>query len=224
MLQYNWTISTRVARLVLDRQQQGRVRDVNKGLTAKGAATRQRIIAGAAALIRERGPAATSLDDVLIATAASKSQLFHYFPEGRHDLLLAVARHEADIVLAAQEPYLSDLTSARKWQAWRLAVIAHYRELGDRCPLGALTAQLGKTSPEARAIVTGLYDKWEASLLAGAEVMLPPGVSAAETARGILAAIQGGVVMLQATGRVAYLESGLDLALAPLHVSGPVSA
>jgi hypothetical protein len=50
---------------------------------------------------------------------------------------------------------------------------------------------------------------------------LPPGISAAETARGILAAIQGGVVMLQATARIAYLESGLDLALAPLHVTRP---
>jgi AcrR family transcriptional regulator len=204
------------------------VRDVNKGLTAKGAATRQRIIAGAAALIRDRGPAATSLDDVLTATATSKSQLFHYFPDGRPDLLLAVARHEADIVLAVQEPYLSDLTSARMWQAWRQAVIAHYGELGDRCPLGALTAQLGKTSPQARVIVTELYDRWETRLLAGVEAMgrqgdLPPGTSAAETARGILAAIQGGVVMLQATGRIAYLEAGLDVALAPLRATWPAS-
>jgi AcrR family transcriptional regulator len=204
------------------------MRDVNKGLTAKGAATRQRIIAGAAALIRDRGPAATSLDDVLTATATSKSQLFHYFPDGRHDLLLAVARHEADIVLAVQEPYLSDLTSARKWQAWRQAVIAHYGELGDRCPLGALTAQLGKTSPQTRAIVTDLYDRWEACLVAGVEAIarqgaVPPGISATETARGILAAIQGGVVMLQATGRIAYLESGLDVALAPLHATTPTS-
>jgi AcrR family transcriptional regulator len=201
---------------------------VNKGLTAKGAATRQRIIAGAAALIRENGPAATSLDDVMTATATSKSQLFHYFPNGRHDLLLAVAQHEADRVLAVQEPYLSDLTSARKWQAWRQAVIAHYRELGDRCPLSALTAQLGKTSPPTRAIVTELYDSWEACLVAGVEAMarqgaVPPDISATETAQGILAAIQGGVVMLQATGRIAYLESGLDLALAPLQATRPVS-
>jgi AcrR family transcriptional regulator len=202
---------------------------VNKGLTAKGAATRQRIIAGAAALIRENGPGATSLDDVMTATATSKSQLFHYFPNGRHDLLQAVAQHEADRVLAAQEPYLSDLTSARKWHAWRQAVIAHYRELGDRCPLGALTAQLGKASPEARAIVTELYDRWEACLLAGIEAMarqdaLPPGISATQTARSILAAIQGGVVILQATGRIAYLESALDLAMAPLAAASPVSA
>jgi AcrR family transcriptional regulator len=193
----------------------------NKGLTAKGAATRQRIIDGAAALIRQRGPAATNLDDVLAATATSKSQLFHYFPNGREDLLVAVARHEADQVLAAQQPYLADLTSARKWQAWRTAVLAHYGELGARCPLGALTAQLGKTSPQTREIVTELYDTWESYLVTGVQALeaqgtLAAGIPAARVARGILAAIQGGVLMLQATGRLGYLEDGLDVAMIPL--------
>jgi AcrR family transcriptional regulator len=202
---------------------------VNKGLTAKGAATRQRIIEGAATLIRQKGPSATNLDDVLVATATSKSQLFHYFPHGREDLLVAVAQYEADQVLAVQQPYLSDLTSARKWQAWRGAVVAHYGELGDRCPLSALTAQLGKTSPQAREVVTALYDTWEAHLLAGVKAletqgMLAAGVAAEEAARGILAAIQGGVIMLQATGRLGYLEAGLDVAMIPLGTRRPVSA
>jgi AcrR family transcriptional regulator len=50
-------------------------------LTAKGLATRQRIIDGAAAEIREHGIAATTLDDVRARTGTSKSQLFHYFPD-----------------------------------------------------------------------------------------------------------------------------------------------
>ena len=50
------------------------------------------------------------------------------------------------------------------------------------------------------------------------------GVSAEQTARGILTAIQGGVVMLQATGRLVYLESGLAVAMKPLAAAKPVSA
>ncbi|HEX3750117.1 MAG TPA: TetR/AcrR family transcriptional regulator, partial [Streptosporangiaceae bacterium] len=61
-------------------------------LTSKGTATRQRIVAGAAALVRDLGPANVSLDDIRAATSTSKSQLFHYFPDGKSDLLLAVAR------------------------------------------------------------------------------------------------------------------------------------
>jgi AcrR family transcriptional regulator len=192
-----------------------------RALTAKGAATRARIVEGAAALIRERGPAATSLEDVLAATSTGKSQLFHYFPQGRDELLRAVAEHEADHVLAAQEPHLSNLTSWRRWLAWRRAVIVHYAELGSRCPLGALTAQLGKSSPETREIVSALFETWEARLLAGVEAIaarqgLPRGLRAPDVARAILAAIQGGVVVLQVTGDVRFLEAGLDVALRPL--------
>ncbi|HEY6786687.1 MAG TPA: hypothetical protein VI365_05175 [Trebonia sp.] len=46
-------------------------------LTPKGAATRGRIVEGAAAEIRESGVTAT-LDDILVRTGTSKSQLFHY--------------------------------------------------------------------------------------------------------------------------------------------------
>ncbi|KIF78941.1 TetR family transcriptional regulator [Streptomyces sp. 150FB] len=192
-----------------------------RGLTARGAATRQRIIEGAASLMREVGPV-RNLDEILTATSTSKSQLFHYFPSGRPDLLTAVARYEADQTLAAQQPYLMDLTSWRKWESWRKVLVAHYAELGERCPLGALTAQLGKSSPETRDIVTELYDTWETYLRTGTRALaergkLAAGLSPDEVARGILTAIQGGVVMLRATGRTSYLETGLKQAMFPLR-------
>jgi Bacterial regulatory proteins, tetR family len=51
-------------------------------LTAKGAATKQRIIEGAAGVIRKVGLGDTTLDDIRMRTATSKSQLFHYFHPG----------------------------------------------------------------------------------------------------------------------------------------------
>ena len=107
-------------------------------LTARGAATRQRIVAAAAALIRERGVADTGLDDIGAATATSKSQLFHYFPGGKTDLLHAVAVHEAEQVIADQQPYLGDLTTWRKWQAWRRLVMQKY----DAQQLREIAAQI----------------------------------------------------------------------------------
>ena len=43
--------------------------------TARGRATRERIVAAASELISERGVAETSLDDVIGRAGASKSQL-----------------------------------------------------------------------------------------------------------------------------------------------------
>ena len=70
--------------------------------TAKGLATRNRIIEGTATRLRSDEPGTATLDDVRAWTGTSKSQLFHYFPEGKEELLLEVARYEAERVLEDQ--------------------------------------------------------------------------------------------------------------------------
>jgi AcrR family transcriptional regulator len=187
-------------------------------LTARGTATRQRIVEAAAALIRERGVADTGLDDIGAATATSKSQLFHYFPRGKADLLHAVAVHEAEQVIADQQPYIGDLTTWRKWQAWRRLVIQKYDAQRDRCPLTALTTHMGKATPVTREIVSTLYDTWSRYLAAGVQALKDSGEIDASTdvdatATAVLAAIQGGVLMMQATDRISYLETALAEAL-----------
>lgn len=190
---------------------------MNRGMTAKGLATRHRIVAAAALVIREKGATVTTLDDVRNATSTSKSQLFHYFPGGRTDLFVAVTHYEADQVLEAQRPHLDQLTTWESWQAWREAVIHHYSELGWRCPLGSLTSELGKSSPDAREAVSELFETWEAALLRGAWALIGSPEAAIDCARSILTAVQGGAVLLRTTGRIDYLETALRAALEPLR-------
>jgi len=194
-------------------------------LTTKGAATRQRIIEAASAEIREFGVTVT-LDDIRARARASKSQLFHYFPEGREQLLLAVARYEADLVLADQQPQLGDLTSWPAWWAWRDTVVARYREQGQQCPLSALITQLGRATPGAQAVVAELMGQWQSQIAAGVAAMQATGevsedLDAARTAAAILAGIQGGVIMMLSTGNLAPLEAALDLALEHLRCRRP---
>ena len=186
-------------------------------LTPKGAATRDRIVEGAAAEIREHGVTAT-LDDIRGRTRTSKSQLFHYFPDGREQLLLAVARYEADRVLADQQPQLGHLTSWEAWLAWRDAVVARYRQQGQECPLNALITQLGRATPGAQAVVTELMGQWQAQVAAGVRSMqaagaISPDLDPARTAAAIVAGIQGGVVMMLSTGDLTPLEAALDLGI-----------
>ena len=70
--------------------------------TARGTATRARIVEAATDLVRAHGVANTSLDAVLAASNASKSQLYHYFAD-KDDLVLAVIQRQTECVLAAQE-------------------------------------------------------------------------------------------------------------------------
>jgi AcrR family transcriptional regulator len=193
-------------------------------LTAKGAATRRRIIEGAAAEIGERGVAATTLDDVRARTATSKSQLFHYFPGGKDELLLAVARHEADRVLADQQPQLGELTSWPAWRAWRDRVVARYRDQGTTCPLNMLISQIGRSTPGAQAVVTGLLESWQAEIAAGVRHMqrageVDAGLDADRAAAAILSGVQGGVLILLSTGSSAHLEAALDTGIEFLQAS-----
>ncbi|MFD3457311.1 TetR/AcrR family transcriptional regulator [Streptomyces sp. NPDC058691] len=193
-------------------------------LTAKGAATRQRIIEGAAMVIRERGPGETTLDDIRGRTATSKSQLFHYFPGGREDLLLAVASHEAARVLSDQQPYLGDLSSWQAWERWRDAVVDRYREQGPRCPLGVLTSELTRTTPGAQAVTRELLAAWQVDIVAGIRSMqeqgeIPGSLDAERAGAALLAGIQGGVSILMATGSLTHLEAALDMGIAQLRAA-----
>src|ERR1700754_1701307 len=95
-------------------------------ITPKGAATRARIVEAAADLILARGVGGTTLDDIRAGTATSKSQLFHYFPGGKRDLVLAIAAFQNERVMRAQQPYLASLDTWEAWEGWRDSVIAHY--------------------------------------------------------------------------------------------------
>ncbi|MEU1159281.1 TetR/AcrR family transcriptional regulator [Streptomyces sp. NPDC005921] len=195
---------------------------MRKELTAKGRATRRRIVEGAAEVLRERGVGTVTLDDVMARTGTSKSQLFHYFPAGKDELLLAVAEFEAEQVLEDQQPYLGRLESWADWERWRDVVVERYEEQGDTCPLGSLFLQVGRSTPGARAIVVGLLRQWQESLAVGIRAVRAntgPGADADIDARAaaLLAAIQGGVSILLSTGDSAHLRAALDQGIADLR-------
>ncbi|MFD8375737.1 TetR/AcrR family transcriptional regulator [Streptomyces sp. NPDC059688] len=195
-------------------------------LTAKGRATRSRIVEGAAEVLREKGVATATLEDVMARTSTSKSQLFHYFPAGKDELLLAVARFEADQVIEDQQPELGRLDSWEAWERWRDVVVERYEAQGDTCPLGSLFLQVGRSTPGARAIVIELMRRWQEGLAAGIRSLqatgrLPAGVDVDARAAALLAAVQGGVSILLSTGRSTHLRAALDQGIEDLRRAVP---
>jgi AcrR family transcriptional regulator len=186
--------------------------------TKKGAATRLRIVESAAAEIRERGAGTVTLDDIGRRSGTGKSQLFHYFPQGREQLLLEVAEHEARNVFNDQQPYLGELTSRAAWLTWRDVLVERYRDQGQHCPLGVLITDVSRYSPAAQAVTARLIHQLQACVRDGIEATQSageahPALNADHTAAAVIAAFQGGVSSLIATGSSEYLEAGLDLCL-----------
>ncbi|MFC3454919.1 TetR/AcrR family transcriptional regulator [Amycolatopsis speibonae] len=195
-------------------------------LTKKGAATRQRIIDAAADEIRERGVGAATLDDICRRSGTGKSQLFHYFPEGKEQLLMAVAEWEAGQVIEDQQPYLGQLTSWEAWGQWRDVVVERYRQQGVYCPLGVLITEIGRHTPAAQAVTRRLLEQWQRQVQAGIASMRANGsitrdIDPVRASAALIASIQGGVTILMSTGSADHLEAAMDLYLDYLRVREP---
>ncbi|SDK08768.1 transcriptional regulator, TetR family [Nocardioides sp. YR527] len=193
--------------------------------TTKGMATRQRLLEGASTYLRSTDPGNATLDDIRAATRTSKSQIFHYFPGGKEELFLEVARLEAARVIDDQQPYLGELDSWAAWDRWRRAVLARYKAQGPNCPLAALMNQVGSV-PGAAEVSTTLIRQWQDHVRVGIETMQANGSVSAEldarrTSAAIIAGIQGGVSVLQVTGRTDHLEAILALLITHLRESSP---
>jgi len=189
-------------------------------LTTRGAATRERIVAAAAAEIFKRGVAGTTLDHIKAAAEVSSSQLYHYFAD-KDALVVAVVEHQAQAVLDSQEPLLSQLDSLDALRAWRDHLVAHqYRvRCAGGCPLGTLGGELAETDPAARTEVAAGFYRWEAAIRHGLTAMHQRGDLAAEAdperlATATLAALQGGLMLTQITRKTSPLEAALDEMLA----------
>lgn len=199
-------------------------------LTPKGAATRARIVEAAADLVLARGVGGTTLDDITAGTRTSKSQLFHYFPGGKSDLLAALAGYQAERVLDAQRPFLDTLDTWEAWQGWREAVIAHYESQPHwGCPIGSLVNELGRDDPALQSEVADHLDRWRAHLEAGLRRMQTGGhlderCDPRSMSLAIFAAVQGGLLLTQTTQSIEPLVAAMDGAMIALHAAASQSS
>lgn len=193
--------------------------DSPRSVTARGAATRARIVEAAATLTYERGVAGTSLDDIMAASATSKSQLYHYFAD-KDALIGAVIEEQADRVLAFQAALLDEVETLAGLRGWRDAIVAVSRAargIGG-CPLGTLGSELADRSDAARTLVAKGFATWELRLASCLQRLrergeLDPRADLNDLATSVISALEGGLLLAQTTRTTRPLELALDMAL-----------
>lgn len=198
--------------------------------TARGRATRDRILAAASMLIEEHGVGALRLDDVERAAGVGRSQLYHYFAN-RDDLVRSVVGSTIDIVLAAQEPLLGALNSIEGIDRWFEDIVENGTR-GDGvggCPIGSLARQLSEHDDVTRAAFVDAFARWEAPLIDGLlrmqeEGRLDPDTDVIELADLTMAAIQGGLLLAQIRRKPDQLRLALRGARSALVQAMPASA
>jgi AcrR family transcriptional regulator len=186
--------------------------------TGRGRASRERIVARAAELFAERGIAATSVDEVLAAAGAGKGQFYHYF-RGRDELAAAAVGFRCAQVIAGLTQALGDVSSLAGLEQ----ALAGFGEMGmPGCPIGTLSTEVSGRNEEERAQAAAGFDAWERLLAGVLERMrehgeLQAGAEPAALATGLLASLEGGMVLAQACGDMASLRVAVEAGLAQVR-------
>jgi TetR/AcrR family transcriptional regulator, transcriptional repressor for nem operon len=177
---------------------------LERTLTRKGQATRDRIVDAAARLIAIHGVAGTDMDDVRAAAEVSGSQIFHYFESKQALVRAVITRHADAAVEQGGLPALGPLDSFDALRAWTDAAIDRQEETQGEpeCNLSALAGELSVIDEPSREQLSEGFLRWQDTPLDGrparrdrAEIHAKADLD--ELAFALLTALQGGQLMTQ---------------------------
>ncbi|MFG2004485.1 TetR/AcrR family transcriptional regulator [Spirillospora sp. NPDC048911] len=171
--------------------------------------SRQRIVVGAADLIRRRGLAGSTVRELAAHSGAPLGSTYHYFPRGKQQLAAEAVRFAGDLVSTTLERELAagPVAGLRAFLAlWRRTVIDSDFQAG--CPVLAVAVEEPPAEGAAEAVdaAADVFTAWE-RLLAGS--LCEHGVdapAAAELATLIVASVEGTVAMCRAKRDIAPLD------------------
>lgn len=184
-----------------------------------GATSRDEIVHTLFDLFRWRGFEGAALSDISEATGLGRSSLYHHFPGGKDEMVLAVAGFAHQQIDAA---ILQPLKADTPLPARIDAMLAATRDMYDcgqaPCLVATLMASPGlapDTAAKVRAILQDWIDALSAALRSG-------GLSEDEATRRAAAAIvdiQGGLLVSRASGNPGIFEDALNSARTTLLAS-----
>lgn len=195
--------------------------------TERGRRTRERLVTGAAAIIRKQGVEKTGIDEILARTGTSKGQLYHYF-EDKDELVRAVIAYRAEDMLTRSAPVMDRVSSWTTLRDWFDTLVAVHEADGCRhgCPVGSLAAELADHNEGARRELAVSFTRWEdeieailARLVASGRIRPRADLRALATAT--LAALQGGLLLSKTFRDPAPLRTALDANYAYLRSFAP---
>jgi AcrR family transcriptional regulator len=195
-------------------------------LTAKGRATRDRIIDCATELVLSEGFSGLSIDNVRKAASVSGSQMTHYFTD-KNSLLRAIVSRRTQVLLDFhRQRALRDLDTFEDFERWAdlTARFGRRKKRVTGIPaFGPLIVELSKCDDQTRDLLARGYREWSELLTAGLQRMKDRGELVAEAnpqqlAWVLMSAHQGGDMLTLAYRRPWPDEEALEFALSYLHM------
>src|SRR5689334_22764630 len=178
--------------------------------------TRERLVATAMNLFREKGYDSTSVADVLKTAGVNSGSLYHFFP-GKQDLLLAV--------LDTYHEGIERMLLAPAWEGVTdpiervFALLARYRqgvvmtECTYGCPIGSLALEIREPDPPVREALARNFAAWVDAVercLDDAKDRLPRGLDRRALAEFVLTTMEGAVMQSRTHRDVSYFDRSVS--------------
>jgi len=162
---------------------------------------RERILGAATTLLLDRGYGATSVDEICRAAEVTKGGLFYHF-ESKETLVSAAVERFFSGLVAAGEAARADTDpgafAALDAYVEALPKLIEGPELARGCLLGAMAIQTTESHPTVWSAARSALGEWRGglqSLIDAAAAERSVAVDSAELADGLLAAVEGGLLL-----------------------------
>lgn len=169
-------------------------------MTAHGERTKERMVRGAAELLRQRGYTGTGFREVIELTGAPRGSIYHHFPGGKAQLageavgyVGALARDVIGDALADGDPIGALRAFVELWRA-------DFERSGGRagCPIAAVAVENHDDAPELLDAAAHAFGNWREAF---ADCLAQAGVPAARAdtlAALVVSAVEGAIVLSRA--------------------------
>ena len=173
-------------------------------------ATRTKMLVSAVAVLRERGAAGVTIDEVLVRSGAPRGSVYHHFPGGRSQILREALNFAGDEITASIDEAAGESATVllrRFVQLWEDALTESDYTAG--CPVLAAAVGSGEDEQQLTAVAADIFSRWrEASKQAYVRDGFEP-AEATSLADTTIAAMEGAAVLCRS---VRSLEPLYDVA------------
>lgn len=181
------------------------------------------MVLSAAALLREYGASATSIDRVLAHSGAPRGSVYHHFPGGRTQLIDEAVALAGDFIAGLVDGAMRADDPVQAVDAFFALWRDQLEESGFRagCPIVAVAVETNDDAPQLTRAAAAVFARWREALAA---LLVRHGLTEERSRRlgaFIIAAVEGAVIMCRAEQSTAPIEAAAtefhDLLVHTLH-------
>ncbi len=158
------------------------------------------MLLAAAEVLREKGAAGVTVDEVLSRSGAPRGSVYHHFPDGRSQLLVEALQYAGDSITAV----IDQATDQGCVRLVRQFVAFWERTLADSdftagCPVVAAAIGSADDEPALNAIAGRIFGQWREGLTRAFVADGFDDADSASLAVTCIAALEGAVVLCRST-------------------------